>query len=129
VGDIIDLPYPSGTFDCVIDLVCLMCNGPVETKHILDGVLDRLKPEGRFFSVTPTNGCWGDGLGEQIADCTFRDASEGPFAGTGVARFSTEAQIRELYRGFAELIIDRSSVTVGGGAQILSHWIIEGRKG
>jgi SAM-dependent methyltransferase len=129
VGDIIDLPYPSGTFDCVVDVACLMCNGPAATIQILDGVLDRLKPGGRFFSVTPTDGCWGDGLGERIAECTFRGAPDGPFAGTGVARFSTEAQIRDIYREFAELTLDRSSYTVGGGAQSLSHWIVEGRKG
>ena len=128
VGDIVDLPYPPGSFDCVVDVACLMCNGPAETRQILDGVLDRLKPGGRLFSITASAGCWGDGLGERIAECTFRGACEGPFVGMGSVRFSTEEQVRDLYRGFAELTLDRSTYTVGGGAQLLSHWIVEGRK-
>lgn len=129
VGDIIDLPYPPESFDCIVDIACLMCNGPAETRQILDGLLKRLKPEGRLFSVTACAGCWGDGLGERIAEGTFSNATEGPFAGMGSVRFSTEGQVRDLYRGFAELTLDQSTYTLGGGAHILSHWIIEGRKG
>jgi SAM-dependent methyltransferase len=128
-GDIIDLPYPSETFDCVVDIGCLMCNAPADTKKILDGVLERLKPGGHLFSITASAGSWGDGLGEQIAECTFRGASESPFAGVGSVRFSTEAQIRDLYRGFVELVLDRTSYTVGGGLHTITHWIVEGRKG
>lgn len=128
VGDIGDLPYAPATFDCVVDIACLMCNGPAETRHILRGVLDRLKPGGRLFSVTPRAGCWGDGLGEQVAECTFRDSREGPFAGMGTARFSSERQIRELYRDFDPLTLDVSDNTIDGGRHRLSHWIIEGVK-
>lgn len=128
VGDIVDLPYPSESFDCVVDLACLMCNGPAETRKILDGVFDRLKPGGRLFSVTSSAGSWGDGLGEKIAECTFRTASNGPFAGMGSVRFSTEAQIRELYRGFSELTLDQSSYTVNAGAQTISYWVVEAVK-
>src|SRR5258707_666653 len=36
-GDIAELPYPAETFDCIIDIACLMCNTPDDTKRILAG--------------------------------------------------------------------------------------------
>ncbi len=128
VGDIADLPYPDATFDCVLDIACLSCNGPEETRHILRGVLARLKPGGRLFSVSPREGCWGDGIGEKIAECTYRDGRDGPFAGMGTARFASERQVYDLYREFAPLALDVSEYTVGGGRHRVSHWIIEGAK-
>jgi SAM-dependent methyltransferase len=127
VGDALFLPYSSASFDCVIDLACLMCNDPHDTARILTGLIDRLKPGGRIFSVTPSQGCWGDGLGEQVAECTFRDVSDGPFAGTGTVRFSSERQIRTLYADF-DLTLDQSNYRGGGATHSVSHWIIEGVK-
>ena len=90
-GDIIDLPYPSHHFDCTIDIACLMYSTPDETRRILDGVFDRLKPGGKLFSITPTPSTWGIKSGKRVAECTYRDLTEGPFANTGPARFSSRA--------------------------------------
>jgi SAM-dependent methyltransferase len=127
VGDVIDLPYPSQSFDCVIDVACLQHNDPSDTRHILNGVFDRLKPGGRLFSFTAMAGCWGDGAGTRIGDNTYSGITEGPFANAGVARFSTEQQILDLYQKF-ELQLDVSELTVSGRAHRLSNWIIEGVK-
>jgi SAM-dependent methyltransferase len=126
-GDAIDLPYRTQHFDCVIDIACLQHNNPEDTRRILDGVFDRLKPGGRLFSFTAMAGTWGDGQGRQVGDCTYSEIAEGPFANAGTARFSTEAQIRDLYGKF-ELQLDVNEITVAGGAHRLSNWIIEGVK-
>lgn len=126
-ADAINLPYPAEHFDCMIEIACLQHNTPENTRRILDGAFERLKPGGRLFSFTAMAGSWGDGLGCQVTDCTYTDISEGPFAHAGVARFSTEQQIRDLYGKF-ELQLDVSEITVGGRAHRLSNWIVEGRK-
>jgi SAM-dependent methyltransferase len=127
VGDVIDLPYPSQSFDCVIDIACLQHNNPADTRRILDGIFDRLKPGGRLFSFSASSGCWGDGLGIPMGDNTYSGITEGPFANAGVARFSTEQQIRDLYWKF-ELQLDMTELTVNGRAHRLSYWLIEGFK-
>ena len=128
-GDIGDLPYPAQHFDCVVDIACLMCNDPDSTRRILSGVLDRLKPGGKIFSMTATPDCWGATSGTKIADATYRDLTDGPFANTGTCRFSSEEQIRDLYSGFNNLSIGVSSYSIGDKTRRVSHWTIEGTKG
>jgi len=127
-GDIGDLPYPPQHFDCVVDIACLMCNDPDSTRNILEGVLDRLKTGGKIFSMTATPDCWGATSGTKLADATYRDLTDGPFANTGTVRFSTEEQIRHLYSGFKNLTIGISSYSIGDKSRRVSHWIIEGTK-
>jgi SAM-dependent methyltransferase len=128
-GDICDLPYPAQYFNCAVDIACLMCNDPDNTRRILGGVLDRLKPGGKIFSMSATPDCWGSSSGTKIAEATYRDLTEGPFANTGAVRFSSEEQIRDLYSGFNNLSIGMSSYSIGDKGRRVSHWIIEGIKG
>lgn len=128
VGDIIDLPYPSGSFDCAIDIACLQHNTPADTRSILNGVFDRLKLGGRLFSFSASPECWGAGSGTLIAENTYREITDGPFANAGTARFSTEAQIRDLYQRFGDLRLELSELTVRRREHRLSYWIIEGIK-
>jgi SAM-dependent methyltransferase len=127
-GDIGELPYPAQHFDCVIDIACLMCNDPDNTRQILTGVLDRLKTGGKIFSMSATPDCWGATSGIKIADATYRDLTDGPFANTGICRFSSEEQIRDLYSGFSSLTIGFSSYSIGDKSRRVSHWVIEGTK-
>ena len=128
-GDISDLPYPVQYFDCVIDIACLMCNDPDSTRRILGGVFDRLKSGGKIFSMSATPDCWGATSGTKIADATYHDLADGPFANTGTVRFSSEEQIWDLYSGFNNLTIGMSSYSIGDKSRRVSHWIIEGIKG
>lgn len=127
-GDIVDLPYPSRTFDCVVDLGCLMCNTPEDTRRILEGVYDRLKPGGKLFSLTATPRCFGHESGPRVAEATYRDLTVGPFAGTGTVRFSTEAQIRDIYSRFDDLTIGLSEYSLRDPSQMVSNWLIEGTR-
>jgi SAM-dependent methyltransferase len=128
IGDIVDLPYPKNTFDCVVDIACLMCNTPDDTRRILDGVHDRLKVGGRLFSIAATPDSTGAGIGERIAEGTYRSVTEGSFADVGTVRFSSREAIQRIYARFSELRIDLSEYTLDGGATKVSNWVIEGRK-
>jgi SAM-dependent methyltransferase len=127
-GDIVDLPYSSQSFDCVVDIACLMCNDPASTRRILDGVFDRLKPGGKLFSMSATPASWGSQSGPKVADQTYRDLIEGPFANTGTVRFSDEQQIRDLYSRFDDLVIGWSEYSLGDKSRRVSHWLIEGTR-
>jgi SAM-dependent methyltransferase len=128
VGDVVDLPYPQQTFDCAIDIACLMCNTPEDTRRILDGVFTRLKPGGKLFSMSATPSTWGATSGPPVAECTFRDLTDGPYANTGTARFSSEAQIKDLYSKFNNLVIGLSEYSIGDRSRLVSNWVIEGTK-
>ena len=127
-GDIVDLPYPAQSFDCVVDIACLMCNTPEDSKRILDGVFERLKPGGKLFSISATPASWGATSGKKVADSTYRDLTEGAFANTGTVRFSSEQQIKELYSKFSNLNIGLSEYSVGDKSHLVSNWVIEGSK-
>ncbi len=127
-GDIVELPYPPKTFDCVVDIGCLMCNSPDDTRRILDGVYKSLKPGGKLFSVSGTPKCFGHESGPRVAEATYRDLTTGPFASTGTVRFSTEAQIRDIYSRFDQLTIGLSEYSLRDPSQIVSNWLIEGTR-
>jgi 2-polyprenyl-3-methyl-5-hydroxy-6-metoxy-1,4-benzoquinol methylase len=128
VGDASALPYAPETFDCVVDICCIQHNSPNDGSQILNGIFERLKPGGRLFSMTASDAMWGNGLGTQVAEGTYRDISEGPFTESGIARFSTEAEIRQLYRRFGDLHIELSEYSVDNRRQKISHWVIDGVK-
>jgi len=127
-GDIAALAYPSESFDCVVDIACLMCNDAPSSRQILERVYAVMKPGGKLFSITATPACTGFGKGERVDEDTYRNVPEGPFAGTGTVRFSSEARIRNLYSRFGELKIDVSEYSSGGRAYTVSNWVIEGSK-
>lgn len=128
VADISQLPYPDNHFDCVVDLVCLMCNDFKNATKIVAEVVRVLKKGGRFFSYNPRVGCWGDGIGQYIAKNTFKDAEHGPFAHMGVVRFTSEEEIQELYSPFSHLLIDYSIRSVNGREHEMAFWVISGEK-
>jgi SAM-dependent methyltransferase len=128
VADASELPYPDNYFDCVVDLVCLMCNDYNDTKKIIEEVYRVLKKGGRFFSYTPQVGCWGYGIGVPVGHNTYKNSSEGPFAHMGTVRFSSEEDILDLYSVFSPLSFDFLHRSVDNRKKIISFWILSGKK-
>jgi SAM-dependent methyltransferase len=126
VADATTLPYADETFDCVVDVCCIQHNSPDDCRRILDCIFDKMKPGGRLFSMTASHAMWGNRLGRKVAESTYRHIQEGPFAESGLARFSTEVQIKELYCHFSDLHLELSEYTVDNLAHKISHWVIEG---
>lgn len=53
VGDAINLPFENGSFDAVIDIVCVAHNPPDDARRIISEVARVLRPGGRVFSAIP----------------------------------------------------------------------------
>ncbi len=128
VGDITDLPWPAETFDCVVDIACLTCNTEIETREILNEVHRVLKSDGRHFSLTFKDGCWGDGDGRRLDASTWTEIAEGPFAGLGKTRFSSRHGLERLYAGFRDLDLDYVVRSVHGGQHEIAQWLVSCRK-
>lgn len=128
LGSLDQLPWPSETFDCVIDIACLQCNAENETRDILHGVHRVLKLNGRHFSLTSKAGCWGDGTGVRVDGTSFRDVREGPYANMGVIRFATEESLLSLYSEFRDIEFEYSVRSVNNCKNEISNWIVTCRK-
>jgi len=128
VGTVDRLPFPDGSFDGVLDVVCLAYSTERETRVILDEVRRVLKPGGMHFSLTPRSGCWGDGAGERIDATTLRAVTEGPFAGYGKTRFATRESLAALYAGFRDLALEYTVRSAENGTREIAHWVVTCRK-
>jgi SAM-dependent methyltransferase len=128
VGSGESLPWADGAFDCVIDVACLQHNDEAAARAMIGEIHRVLIPGGRHFSLTTRAGCWGDGTGAKVDSSSYRDVSEGPFAGMGVVRFSTKEQLRQLYVPFAELQLEYSVRSLDGEQHLISNWILTCRK-
>ena len=128
VGGIDALPWQDGSFDLVIDSVCLAYSAERETARAVAEIGRVLKPGGRHFSMTPKAGCWGDAAGERIDATTLREVADGPFAGFGSTRFATLQSLETLYAGFRDLEIEYSIRSALSREKEVSHWIVTCRK-
>lgn len=127
-GDVSALPWPDGTFDAVLDVVCLACNTEAETRAILREVHRVLVPGGRHFSLTPKAGCWGDGTGTRLDPTTVDAVAEGPFAGLGKTRFATAASLEALYADFHDLELEYTVRSAERGTREVTHWLVTCRR-
>jgi len=123
-GDVRNLPYAPETFDFCLEcqlLVCLPWSGARETIREINRVT---RKGGFFLSRTPSEACWGFGLGTSAGRHEWRDASEGPFAGMGLARFVSRDEITELYSPFSVISVEHTQTTIDNGAHAIALWIV-----
>lgn len=126
-GDIIKLPYTDNFFDGVIDIEALCCNDWDSTKRIIQEIWRVLKPNGKFFSRTFANGCWGDETGKRLSkDCW--DVSEGPMLGLGLVRFLHKNEIEDLYAPFSIDSTELYARTMENGRKEVREWAISANK-
>jgi SAM-dependent methyltransferase len=124
VADIAALTYAPESFDCIVDVACLMCNGYADVKALMPRLKSLLKPGGKLFSFTARDGCWGDGIGRPLGHNTYIDSQEGPFARMGTVRFSNEQGIREIYGCFPKISLDYVERSIESRKHIVSHWVV-----
>jgi SAM-dependent methyltransferase len=128
LGDIAELPWPSGSFDGVVENVVLCANPREKRERAVSEVIRVLKPGGWFCSANFTNRSWGYGLGREVEPGGFVDIAEGPLHGKGFALFMGRAQMDESYRGFAERQVERCSWTSEAERRLVELWIVTCRK-
>lgn len=128
VGQIESLPWDAASFDCIVDIACLQHNAMEPTMRIIDEIHRVLRPGGRHFSLTTRPGCWGDGCGERVDECSYRDLAEGPFTKMGVVRFSTAEQLRLMYAAFDDLALEHSIRSMDSERHEVANWIVTCRK-
>ena len=78
VGDMTDLSFADGYFDCVVDVFSSYCIDAAAFERLLSGVARVLKPGGRFFTYTPgkESDAWRDcAPASKIDDCTLEGIS------------------------------------------------------
>lgn len=122
------LPFAAGTFECVVDVASLQCNGQEDSRRVVDEVWRVLRPGGRHFSLTAMAGSYGDGPGERLDPVTLRRVAEGPFADMGVMRFATRESLEQLYDAFTGLELGYVIRSLGPDGHELRHWVVSCQK-
>jgi SAM-dependent methyltransferase len=127
VGDIINLPYDEGFFDCIIDVECIYANTLADSKNIIEEIYRVLKPEGTFFSKTFMKGTAGDGDGITVVGepNTYTKILSGPLSNNyGIQRLSSESDIISLYSVFDIESIDYSIRSDNNQKFGVKEWIV-----
>ncbi len=128
VGDYVQLPWPTETFDGVIDNVSLCTNRMRQCHLAVAEVFRVLKPGGRFYSANFTPRTWGFGDGDLVEPNGYENIREGPLAGKGFNLFLDSQQIGALYRPFADVSIETASWTANNMSKLVELWIVTCRK-
>jgi len=130
VGDLIQLPYPDGFFDGVIDVAAIECNKIANVNKIFAQVYRALRTGGRFFSMAIKTGSYGFGAGDEIEKNTFNNVRTGPFAGKGTVHFFTDNEIRRLLglNQFKNMEIEWSARTSNNQKAKIIHWVVTAQK-
>jgi SAM-dependent methyltransferase len=129
VGDIIELPYPEGFFDVVVDIAAIQHNTPENITRIFSEIHRVLRKNGHLFSLVRSAKDYQFGRGREVAENTFTDIPEGDAKGVGTIHFFTVPEIEGFLKGkFGELKLEYSERTIEGMSRIIAHYIIVATK-
>lgn len=124
VGDVVQLNFPDGYFDCVVDVECITCNDWDSAKRIVQESRRVLKPAGILFSQTLTDQTYIGQNPREIAKNTYRGSTAGDIARERLVRVLAEEDLPSLYGGFSQVLYDKVTFTYGPEKRVTEEWII-----
>ena len=128
VGDMCEpLPWADNHFDAVIDNDAVTCVDHDSACRVYAQMHRVARPGAWLYVRTPAAGTWGDGTGEAHGHNAWR-CSEGPFAGTGIVRFASEADLSALFKPWNVLQFEQVSRTLENRSKVHAEWVIIARK-
>lgn len=117
-GDIQDMVFPEGAFDCILDIktLCQEPHPPYRRIH------SWLKPNGYFFSMTPTD--------EHLADPQAYNIKKHRNYEYEFMCMSSEADIRHRLRDFSSVGLYKyiQPIRIDNGVKYLYSWCVEAQK-
>ncbi len=124
VGDFCTLPFADASFAAVIDNEAVYCNHLEESKAIYREAHRVLSPGGKLFVRTFAAGSAGDGVGRKVGHNAWM-VDEGTLAGTGMARFTTQAELPELLGPFRiDEVTLLTRAPAGAEDQCVREWLV-----
>lgn len=112
-GDMARIDAADASFDAVVDVVATCYAGFDEASRTFAELARVTRPGGRLFSRTFATGCWGEGTGAPAGPRMWQ-CTEGPLAGLGATRFTSEDEVpRLLGSGWDVGRIERATQTEG----------------
>jgi SAM-dependent methyltransferase len=129
-GDAMNLPFPDGTFDCVVDIECIYANDLPDSAQIIAEAWRVLKPGGWLFSKTFATGMTGEGSGEtKPGEPNTYLRMEGPLHSEyGIIRLTSEEEIGRLYGRFPERHVDYVLRSDRNQGVVFKEWLIACKK-
>jgi ubiquinone/menaquinone biosynthesis C-methylase UbiE len=128
VGDVINLDFPDGYFDAVLDIECLMGNKYLNSIQINESVCRVLKKGGLYFSQTfSTNTNIGE-VFEVVEENTYNNIKTGNLARNRLIRLLPENSIRKLYGMFDNIQYERVTISSSENQIMSEEWLITCKK-
>ncbi|MCP3983666.1 MAG: class I SAM-dependent methyltransferase [bacterium] len=126
------IDFPSGYFDAVL-CYSVYCYAPIDQiATSIERVADALKPGGRFLCCTRTNADWRRSFGRPTGSDRFlMEALSGTPAEAEEGlelTFLDEASIRNLFKPFSRIELNRRSVTRQDGQFVDDDWLVEAER-
>jgi hypothetical protein len=86
-----------------------------------------LKPGGKLYSKTFVSGMVGDGTGSKVGHNAWL-VTDGPLAGKGPSRFTSESEINGLLTPLKVISIDRVSRSEANRSTEIIEWVVIAEK-
>jgi len=128
VGNFVNLPWPDGAFDAVVDVAALYANTVADIRQTIGEIHRTLKPDGLFFGKMFGVETTGSDSGELVEPGTRRGLTHGPCAGNEIAHFFSYQELQALFRDFSSVAIDSMLRTEHKGETRIFHWLVTVRK-
>jgi SAM-dependent methyltransferase len=128
VGNFVELPWPDGAFDAVVDIAALYANSVVDIRHAIGEIHRTLKADGLFFGKMFGVVTTGSDSGEAVEPGTRRRPDRGPCAGNELAHFFSGPELQELFRDFSSITLDSMLRTEHVGETRIFHWLVTAKK-